>query len=341
MPVAADVPVLDHHDALATAVARHYDNTLIDVPITALGASGNPPAGKRDRPGRRHLRRPESRRGTHGTGPTGRRHPAGRPRLCVVARSGAQASTRPHSAASGRPYAESRGVSGGTHTFGATPTLARLLTQIGAAFDAVVVAADDRLHDQLLTLAPSRVQRIEVIAPTDELPELLADADLVVSASGTSTWEAALPGDPGRAGVGGRQPDWGTAGRWPGAWPPASDGYPRWRYPAPPRTPPLRRCARCSPIQSRARRWPPVDGPPWTAAAPSGSPTSSSPACRARCSRRSDDAGRPPTCRSRWTATPALLDRWRSWWRRGRGRRLPGPVARSVRWSRSGQRARR
>ena len=28
-----------------------------------------------------------------------------------------------------------------------------------------------------------------MIAPTDELPKLLADADLAVSASGTSTWE--------------------------------------------------------------------------------------------------------------------------------------------------------
>ena len=48
MPVAADVPVLDHHDALATAVALHHHNTLIKVSITVRGAGGNPFAGKGD-----------------------------------------------------------------------------------------------------------------------------------------------------------------------------------------------------------------------------------------------------------------------------------------------------
>ena len=39
-------------------------------------------------------------------------------------------------------------------------------------------------------------QHIEVIAPTDELPKLLAGTDLAVSASGTSTWELLCLGVP-------------------------------------------------------------------------------------------------------------------------------------------------
>jgi spore coat polysaccharide biosynthesis predicted glycosyltransferase SpsG len=85
---------------------------------------------------------------------------------------------------------------GGTDAFRAAPTIARLLIRTGAAFDAVVVAADDLLRDELLALAPGPAQRIEVIAPTDELHKLLTDADLVVSASGTSTWELLCLGRP-------------------------------------------------------------------------------------------------------------------------------------------------
>ena len=38
-------------------------------------------------------------------------------------------------------------------------------------------------------MRPGPGQRFEIIAPTDDLPKLLAGADLAVSASGTSTWE--------------------------------------------------------------------------------------------------------------------------------------------------------
>jgi spore coat polysaccharide biosynthesis predicted glycosyltransferase SpsG len=37
---------------------------------------------------------------------------------------------------------------------------------------------------------------MDVIAPTDELPKLLSDTDLAVSASGTSTWELLCLGVP-------------------------------------------------------------------------------------------------------------------------------------------------
>jgi spore coat polysaccharide biosynthesis predicted glycosyltransferase SpsG len=80
-------------------------------------------------------------------------------------------------------------VFGGTDAYRAAPVLTRLLVRTGAAFDAVVVGADAGLREELLAVPAGPGRRIEVVAPTDELPKLLADADLAVSASGTSTWE--------------------------------------------------------------------------------------------------------------------------------------------------------
>jgi spore coat polysaccharide biosynthesis predicted glycosyltransferase SpsG len=85
---------------------------------------------------------------------------------------------------------------GGTDAYRAAPVLAGLLVRTGAPFDAVVVAADGGLRAELLAIPPRPGQRIDVIAPTDDLPKLLADADLAVSASGTSTWELLCLGLP-------------------------------------------------------------------------------------------------------------------------------------------------
>jgi spore coat polysaccharide biosynthesis predicted glycosyltransferase SpsG len=78
---------------------------------------------------------------------------------------------------------------GGTDAYRAAPQIARLLTATGVAFDATVVAADDSLRRDLLAVEPGAGQHFEIISPTDDLPKLLAGADLAVSASGTSTWE--------------------------------------------------------------------------------------------------------------------------------------------------------
>ncbi|MFI5935047.1 PseG/SpsG family protein [Actinoplanes sp. NPDC051494] len=78
---------------------------------------------------------------------------------------------------------------GGTDAFRAAPIVTSLLIGTGAAFTATVVAATDDLSTELHALHPGPGQHLEIIAPTDGLPELLADADLVISASGTSTWE--------------------------------------------------------------------------------------------------------------------------------------------------------
>jgi spore coat polysaccharide biosynthesis predicted glycosyltransferase SpsG len=85
---------------------------------------------------------------------------------------------------------------GGTDAYRAAPVLSRLLVRTGAPFDAVVVGADESLRAELLAVTPAPGQQLDVIAPTDELPKLLADADLAVSASGTSTWELLCLGLP-------------------------------------------------------------------------------------------------------------------------------------------------
>ncbi|HEX2772635.1 MAG TPA: spore coat protein, partial [Micromonosporaceae bacterium] len=67
--------------------------------------------------------------------------------------------------------------------------LASLLIATGAPFEATVVAARSHHRAELAALTPGSGQTLRVIGPTDDLPELMAGADLVVSASGTSTWE--------------------------------------------------------------------------------------------------------------------------------------------------------
>jgi spore coat polysaccharide biosynthesis predicted glycosyltransferase SpsG len=85
---------------------------------------------------------------------------------------------------------------GGTDAYRAAPAIAALLARTRMPFDATVVAADESLRRDLLAVAPAPGQRFEIIEPTDDLPEILADADLVVSASGTSTWELLCLGRP-------------------------------------------------------------------------------------------------------------------------------------------------
>ena len=85
---------------------------------------------------------------------------------------------------------------GGTDAYRAAPAIAGLLAATGAPFDATVIGADEDLRRELQSVMPGAGQRFEVIAPTDDLPKLLADADLAVSASGTSTWELLCLGLP-------------------------------------------------------------------------------------------------------------------------------------------------
>jgi spore coat polysaccharide biosynthesis predicted glycosyltransferase SpsG len=85
---------------------------------------------------------------------------------------------------------------GGTDAYRAAPEIARLLTRTGVPFEATIIGANESLRAELNAVVPGDGQRLDVIAPTDDLPKLLAGADLAVSASGTSTWELLCLGLP-------------------------------------------------------------------------------------------------------------------------------------------------
>ncbi|WP_030440629.1 PseG/SpsG family protein [Actinoplanes subtropicus] len=85
---------------------------------------------------------------------------------------------------------------GGTDAYRAAPQVAALLTRTGVGFDATVIAANEELNAELSAIPAGPGQRFEIISPTDDLPKLLAGADLAVSASGTSTWELLCLGLP-------------------------------------------------------------------------------------------------------------------------------------------------
>ena len=85
---------------------------------------------------------------------------------------------------------------GGTDAYRAAPRIAALLAETGVAFDATIIGADEELRRDLRTMPAGPRGRFEIIAPTDDLPKLLAGADLAVSASGTSTWELLCLGLP-------------------------------------------------------------------------------------------------------------------------------------------------
>jgi spore coat polysaccharide biosynthesis predicted glycosyltransferase SpsG len=85
---------------------------------------------------------------------------------------------------------------GGTDPMGAAPLLARALVATGVPMSTKMVAATDRLAAEIAQVATAPGQLIEVIGPTNRLPELAVGADLVVSAAGTSLWEMLCLGRP-------------------------------------------------------------------------------------------------------------------------------------------------
>ncbi|MFC9687481.1 PseG/SpsG family protein [Kribbella sp. NPDC056951] len=74
---------------------------------------------------------------------------------------------------------------GGTDAFGAGPAVVRALAATGVPFDATVVAPTPELAAQITAVS----SLVNVIAPTDRLAAAVREADVTISASGTSTWE--------------------------------------------------------------------------------------------------------------------------------------------------------
>ncbi|MEI7055133.1 spore coat protein [Nocardioides sp. CCNWLW239] len=78
---------------------------------------------------------------------------------------------------------------GGTDAFGVAPRVARLVARTGVAVELTVIAATPELAEATHGIEPAPGQVVQVIGPTDTLAELVADADVVLSAAGTSAWE--------------------------------------------------------------------------------------------------------------------------------------------------------
>jgi spore coat polysaccharide biosynthesis predicted glycosyltransferase SpsG len=78
---------------------------------------------------------------------------------------------------------------GGTDAFGASPPVMGALAGSGEPFDARVVVPRPELRAELDAVALVDGQRLAVIEPTSRLMSLAAEADLVISAAGTSLWE--------------------------------------------------------------------------------------------------------------------------------------------------------
>jgi spore coat polysaccharide biosynthesis predicted glycosyltransferase SpsG len=78
---------------------------------------------------------------------------------------------------------------GGTDAFGAGPYVVQALAASGASFEATVVAPRPELAEAIAAVELQANQRVEVIGPTDRLAATVREADLTISASGTSTWE--------------------------------------------------------------------------------------------------------------------------------------------------------
>ncbi|TCB93437.1 spore coat protein [Micromonospora zingiberis] len=85
---------------------------------------------------------------------------------------------------------------GGTDAVGAAPLLAEVLLSTGRPMALTVVAGRPALAARLARVTPAPGQSLAVVPPTGELPDLIAAADLVVSAAGTSTWELCCLGAP-------------------------------------------------------------------------------------------------------------------------------------------------
>jgi len=78
---------------------------------------------------------------------------------------------------------------GGTDAYGAGPHVVAALAATGVPFDATVVAPRPELVEAITAVPLAPGQQVEAIGPTSRLAATVVDSDLVLSASGTSTWE--------------------------------------------------------------------------------------------------------------------------------------------------------
>ncbi|MBO1755633.1 PseG/SpsG family protein [Allobranchiibius sp. CTAmp26] len=87
-------------------------------------------------------------------------------------------------------------VFGGTDAFGAAPVVVPALLATGAPLDVTVVATRPESIDAVRAIPTAAGQQVRVVAPAPDFGALVADADLVISASGSSVWELLCMGVP-------------------------------------------------------------------------------------------------------------------------------------------------
>ncbi|MFF5053004.1 PseG/SpsG family protein [Micromonospora sp. NPDC000663] len=85
---------------------------------------------------------------------------------------------------------------GGTDAVGAAPVLTRVLVATGHPMDLTVIVGRPETEAEVEDVTPGRGQVIRPVPPTTSLPALITEADVVVSAAGTSTWELCCLGAP-------------------------------------------------------------------------------------------------------------------------------------------------
>ena len=86
-------------------------------------------------------------------------------------------------------------VMGGTDPVGLAPAVVGLLARTGLSLDVTVIAVGEIAERARAAALGSRLS-LNVVAPVDDLPALMARQDLVVSAAGTSVWELCCLGVP-------------------------------------------------------------------------------------------------------------------------------------------------
>ncbi|UIJ34644.1 PseG/SpsG family protein [Allobranchiibius sp. GilTou73] len=87
-------------------------------------------------------------------------------------------------------------VFGGTDAFGAAPVVVPALLATGEPVEVTVVAARPESVDAVRAMPTAAGQTVQVVAPDPDFGALVADADLVLSASGSSVWELLCMGVP-------------------------------------------------------------------------------------------------------------------------------------------------
>ncbi len=85
---------------------------------------------------------------------------------------------------------------GGTDPFGAAAVVLPALLATGLPLSLTAIAGTDDLAARIAALPTAPGQQIEVRAPSADIAGLLSEADLVISASGSSVWELLCIGTP-------------------------------------------------------------------------------------------------------------------------------------------------